>query len=1169
MKKKWQDDALGKTFPGAVIILLKMKLTLCVILFSFLGAMASESYSQTTKLSLDLKNSKVRDALGAIENQSEFFFLYSEKLIDVDREVNIEVKGSTIDKILDKIFEGTNVIYTVKGRQIVLTTPEANTIVEMSSVGQQQKKVTGKVTDSTGASLPGVSVVLKGTTSGVITDNSGNYSLSNIPENATLQFSFVGMKIQELKVGNQTSINIILSEEAIGLEEVVAIGYGTQKKKDLTGSVAVVDINALKSIPSGSADQALQGQASGVVVISSGAPGGTNNIFIRGVSSFGDTQPLVIVDGVQSSLHDINANDAESIQVLKDAGAAAIYGVRGSNGVIIVTTKKGKSGAPKISYDAYFGVQVPPSGNVLDVASPEAYATFVKKMNPDSQLFPNGLLPDYLYGGPGIKGIGNEGDPAIDESKYVFDAANPAKDYLIQRVNKKGTDWFHQIFKPATTQSHNLTMSGGTDKSNYLFSLGYLNQEGTLIETYLKRYSARINTEFKIKNNIRVGENVYFFYKENPAIINQNQDNAIFFAYTMPTFIPVNDIKGNYGGTWAGPGELGNRWNPVALLKNTGANKNKTWDIVGNVYAEVDFLKHFIARTSFGGTIDNQYNFNFTPNRYQDLEQHNLINRYNENSLYNSSWIWTNTVNYNRVFEKHNIKILAGSEAINNYGRGVGGQADGFFSSDPNYLILNNGTSNVSNYSNAYANTLYSLFARIDYSFNDRYILGATLRRDGSSKFGSEKRFGVFPSISAGWRISGENFMKEISWINDLKIRGSWGILGSQNNVPTANAFSLFNSGYGTSYYGISGSGTTSQGFYQSNIGNLNTGWEEDMITNVGFDATLLNNKLSISVEWYSKGINGLLFREPLPATAGGATAPIINIGNVSNKGLDISAIYHGKINNDFQFEVGMNISSYKNLVVKIPDPKYFDVGLVRNQEGHPVSSFFGYEVLGFFKDNSDVAASPKQQDAAPGRFKYKDQLTVDTNSDGIPDEADGIISTADRTFIGNPNPEFNYGLNLNARYKNFDFSMIMYGSQGNDVYNSLRSTITHWNGFPQALSNDLVLNSWTPENQNAKAPIAENSSNFSNGGGSFYVEDGSFLKCRTMMLGYTIMPAVLERLGFSKFRVYVQAANLFMITKYSGIDPELQGSSQAFGIDNANYPNNFKNFNIGVNLSF
>jgi TonB-linked SusC/RagA family outer membrane protein len=1017
-----------------------------------------------------------------------------------------------------------------------------------------QQPVTGKVTGNS-SPLSGVTVQVKGNTVSTQTDADGSFAIPASP-NATLVFTYIGYATKEVPVSNRVVIDVELEAVTRQLDQVVVTGYTRQAKKDITGSVAVVDVAALKSIPAGSAEQALQGQASGVVVINSGVPGGTSNIFIRGVSSFGDTQPLVIVDGVQSSLHDVNSNDTESIQVLKDAGAASIYGVRGSNGVIIVTTKKGKRGAPTFSYDFYYGTQVPPSGNVLNIASPEAYAAFVKKMNPGTQLFPDGTLPDYLYAGPGVKGIGNEGDPAVDPSKYVFDAANPSNDYLIQRVNKQGTDWFHQIFRAAPTQNHSLTMSGGTDKSNYLFSVGYLNQQGTLLDTYLKRYSARINTEFKIKKWFRVGENVYAFYKQNPVFSNQDQDNAIFFAYTMPNFIPVYDINGQYGGTWAGPGELGNRWNPVAMLKNTAKNKNNAWDIVGNMYAELDILNHLTAKTVFGGTVDNQYSYNFTPNRYQDLEQHTGKNSYNENSLYNSNWIWTNTLTYNQIFGNHNVKLLAGSEAINNYGRGVGGSATGFFSTDLNYLVLNNGTSDVSNYSNAYTNTLYSLFARLDYSFNDRYLIAATVRRDGSSKFGETRRFGVFPSFSAGWRISKEKFMEKLFWLNDLKIRGSWGKLGSQNNVPSANAFSLFNSGFGTSYYGISGSGETTQGFYQSNIGNPYTGWEEDEVTNLGLDATIFN-KIDISVEWYKKSINGLLFPQPLPATAGGASAPIINIGDVQNKGWDLSLTYHGKAGRDFRFDVSAIVTAYKNLVVKIPDPGYFDVGLVRNQQGYPVSSFFGYDVIGFFNDSAEIKNAPTQQDAAPGRFRYRDV------------DGDGKITTSDRTFIGNPNPKFTYGLNLNASYRNFDFSMILYGSQGNDVYNSLRSTITHWNGFPQALSNDLVFHSWTPENHDAKAPIAENSSNFSSGGGSFYVENGSFLKCRSMILGYTLAPAILEKLGINKFRVYVQAANLFCITKYSGLDPELQGSSQAFGIDNSNYPNNFKNYNIGINLQF
>jgi TonB-linked SusC/RagA family outer membrane protein len=645
----------------------------------------------------------------------------------------------------------------------------------------------------------------------------------------------------------------------------------------------------------------------------------------------------------------------------------------------------------------------------------------------------------------------------------------------------------------------------------------------------------------------------------------------------MPTFLPVYDIMGNYGGTWAGPSELGNRWNPVALLRNTANNKANTWNVLGNVYAELDFLKYFTARTSFGGTIDNQYYSNFLPNRYHDKEQHNSINVYNENSLYNTSWTWTNTVSYSQVIGSHNVKVLAGSEAIENSGRAVGGSSSGLFASDPNYLVLNNGTSNISNFSTAYVNALYSLFSRLDYSFDNRYLLSATVRRDGSSRFGSAKRFGVFPSFSLGWRLSEEPFLRNIDWINDLKLKGSWGALGSQNNLGPANAFTLYNSNFGNSYYDINGSGSIRQGFYQASIGNPNTGWEEDVITNVGFDANLFRNKLSVSVEWYKKDINGLLFPQPLPATTGGATAPVINIGDIENKGWDISATYHGKANQNFSYNITANVTTYKNTITDIPGPGYFDAppmpggpsgsGFVRNQEGKPVSAFFGYDVLGFFNSEEEVEKSPTQEGAAPGTFKYRD-----VNNDGR-------ISPDDRTFFGDPNPDFTYGLNLSANYKNFDFAMLLYGSQGNDVINTMNLELNVWDDFMEAVGNDMVNHAWSPTNLNAKAPIAANTFSFSRGDeNSFYKENGSFLKCRSLMLGYTLSPSFLKNAGINRFRVYVQAANLFMITKYSGLDPELTSSfgtlsstqqSAAFGIDYANYPNNFKNFLVGLNLSF
>ena len=1036
-------------------------------------------------------------------------------------------------------------------------------MVCLSTVSYAQQVITGRVStnDST---LSGVTVNVKGTSTTTQTDSEGNFKINASPT-SVLVFSYVGFESQEMPLNNRTNVDIFLNRISGSLDEVVVTGYSSQSKKDITGSVAVVDVKSMKSIPTGAAEQALQGQAAGVNVITSGAPGGRSNIFIRGVTSFGDNQPLVIVDGVQSSLHDINPNDIESVQVLKDAGAASIYGVRGANGVVIVTTRKGKSGAPKVTYDAYYGIQTPPGGNVLNIASPTAYADFVKKMKPGTALFANGI-PDYMYAGPGVVGVGMEGDPAVDPSNYVFDPTNRNNDYLIQRFNKGGTDWFHEVFKPAPMQNHTVSVSGGTPNAKYLFSAGYLNQQGTLIETYLKRYSVRLNTEFKLHKNIKIGENAYVFYKQNPAFNNQSQQNAIFYAYTIPSMIPVHDIMGNYGGTWAGP-ELGNRWNPVALLENTRNNRANTWSTIGNLYAEVDFLKHFTVRTSFGGTIENIYNQSFLPNQYQEKEQHAGLNRLEENSAYNSNYIWTNTLTYDNTFGEHTLKVLGGSEYIRNYGRAVGGSASGLFSADPNYLILNNGTSNVTNFSSAYVNTLYSLFGRADYSYGNKYLVSATVRRDGSSRFGSTKKFGVFPSVSAGWRISSEKFMENVTWINDLKVRGSWGKLGSQNNVSPTNAYTLFNSTFGNSYYDVSGSGSIRQGFYQTNIGNENTGWEENIITNIGFDASILNRKLDVSVEWYKKRIDGLLFPQPLPATVGGASAPVINIGDIENKGMDFSATYHGSAGSDLTYNIGANITTYKNTVVDIPGPGYFDVSVARNEEGYPVGSFFGYDVIGFFQSDEDVDKSPTQQAAAPGRFKYRD---VSGNNE---------VNTEDRTHIGNPNPDFTYGLNLNGTYKRFDLSVIFYGSQGNDVFNSLRFQLGKWGDFPAALSNEFIFDSWSPENPNAKAPMPENASNFSNGGtNSFYVEDGSFFKCRSAMLGYSLDRSIFGNVPIERIRLYFQVTNLFTITKYSGLDPELSsafgslGSSQqsaAFGIDNSNYPNNFKNFILGLNISF
>lgn len=1149
-----------------------MKL-IAIILFAGCIQVSARGYSQIT---LSETNAPLQRVFEKIQQQSGYDFVCTYEILKEAGNVTVRVRNASLQQALKECLKGKSLTYVIIGRTVVVQ-PQQQFYHNTSAVAATMAlpplpvEIHGTVTNQQGEPLQNVSVMISGTTIGTTTNSDGRFSL-NAPDdkNIVLEISSVGFQTKSVSVGKQKEINVVLELEVSGLSDVVVVGYSTQKKKDITGSVAVVDVNSMNSIPTGSASKALQGQASGVTVIGSGVPGGQSSIFIRGVTSFGNTQPLVLVDGVEGSLDDINMNDIASIQVLKDAGAAAIYGVRGSNGVIVVTTKKGKSGDMKTTYDAYYGLTTVRKGNVFNLLNSSDYARLTKEVNPETILFANGL-PDFLYANSSGNGTAKAGDPVVDPSKYNFDPSVTSNNYLIQEVNKTGTDWYHEVSRNAPMQSHNLSASGGSGKSNYLFSLGYFEQQGTIMETYLKRYSVRVNTQHNISKSIRIGQNLYSYYRLSPGFNNSAEGNALSLSFRNMPIIPAYDIMGNYGGTWLGP-ELGTTANPVAQQSRSKNDKNHNWNLSGNVFAEIDFLnKHFTARTSFGGNIFHSYNYNFGYVAYNDRQGFDGENSFSESASYFNSYTWTNTLKFTETIGQHDINVLIGSEAISNYGRNVGGSSRSFFSMDPYYVNLSNGTSNITNFSGARKSALYSLFSRLDYSYRGKYILGVTVRRDGSSVFGSEKRFGMFPSFSAGWRVNEESFLKNISFINDLKIRGSYGILGSQTNISSTNAYTLFSSGFGTSYYLINGTGNnTTQGFYQSSNGNPNTGWEQNIVTNVGFDVTVLDNKLSASIEWYKKSINGLLFPQPLPATTGGASPPVINIGDIQNKGWDFALNYLGKIGNDLRFTAGGSISTYKNEVVRIPG-KYFDIkssrigNLVRIQEGQPIGAFYGYEIVGLFKDEADVMASPTQTAAAPGRFKYKDI------------NGDNKITSSDRTFYGNPNPDFVYGINLTAAYKSFDFSADFYGSQGNDALNFTRYYTDFMSVSEGKGRSNVLLTAWTPTNTNSKVPKLEYAPNFSTNSvpNSYYLEDGSFFKCRSVIFGYTLDPDLLKKFRIEKLRVYVQCANLFTITKYSGLDPELNGTlsgsnaSTSFGIDMGNYPNNQRQFLGGLKLTF
>ncbi|HLZ87919.1 MAG TPA: SusC/RagA family TonB-linked outer membrane protein, partial [Puia sp.] len=711
------------------------------------------------------------------------------------------------------------------------------------------------------------------------------------------------------------------------------------------------------------------------------------------------------------------------------------------------------------------------------------------------------------------------------------------------------------------------------------------------------------NTSFSLfDDHVRIGENLFAFYKTNPGYLNApgvNSTNSINAAYQIPNIIPIYDIAGNYAGTISQG--TGNSSNPVAIQQRQANNTNQDYQIVGNVFADVDFLDHFTVHTSVGGTADSYYYNGFATTPYENAENNTAANLYEETFGWNSSLIWTNTLKYANKIGKHDLSILGGCEYIYNTGKAVLATRGNYYITDssnltvsPNLWTLNFGQASTQTNNSGvigdngiltpYQIAIFSLLGRLDYSYDGKYLLSATFRRDGSSVFAPSQRYGNFPAVTAGWRISQESFMSGIHWLNELKIRGGWGKLGSISNINPTNAFTLFGQQINQSYYDLNGTSSNPvAGLYVSQYGNPNTSWEKDQLTNIGFDASVLGNKLDFSFDWYKKLISGLLFVPQVPGTNGGAVDPFTNSGNVQNTGVDLALTYHGSVHNDLRFDITGTFTSYNNKVVALPpgtlyidEPAGAQTITSRIQPGHPLGAFFGYRVIGLFQSWTDVYKSPTQQDAAPGRLKYAD---VDHS---------GKIDPKDRTFFGNPNPKFSAGLNLSVNYRKWDLYMFLYASVGNDILNNVKSSTDFPQSFGNQISTSVAVNSarlvnasGAPAgindstahvaNPGTNVPMLEQSANFSNSGvfNSYIMEKGSFLRCRNLTIGYSFVSNAIKRLHCDKLRVYAQALNLFTITKYSGLDPELNpGSNVVFGVDSGVYPNNQKTYNVGVSLT-
>ncbi len=1107
---------------------------------------AKEGTAQRLKLedvmlTIELDEVQLTEAFAQIEQIVGFNFIYEKKLTNKNKKLTLSIRDQSMMDVLRHFSKEGDLKFRRVNENIYVTRKSSKSKFSDDVIDEtlvQEITLKGKVTDENGEGLPGASVIEKGTSNGTTTDLDGNYQI-NISGEADLVISYVGYKTLEVSVAGRSTIDIQMVLDAEQLEEIVITGYTGQSKRSITGSVEVIDEDELRKNPATRVDQQLQGKVSGVNIITNGAPGGGAQVRIRGYATFGNKDPLYIIDGVPGGgLNDINPNDIESVSVLKDASAASIYGARAANGVILITTKRGrKEQKAQLSYDVFYSLDFDGS-NKPDVLTPQQWGELefqgqraggnTTPSHPSYGSGNNPVIPEYLNGDPS--------KPYDPETNRLLRSAN--------------TDWYDVLTQVGVSQQHNLSIRGGSEAGTYALSFGYLDRQGTLIETSFQRYSTRLNSQFSfLDDRIRVGENITIAYSEANGNIGQSFRRFLYFP-----LIPRFDEGGNFGGTLNGILGLGTNFpNPEAIQVRAKDALNQRMRIFGNAYVEAEIISGLTIKSSIGvdfaSTAFRRYNPEFP-------EGGNPGNSYNQNSGYGNALTWTNTLNYTKSFENHSLTVLAGTEAIENTGRSIGFSGTDYFTTDPNFLNISNaGTINSVTGGGGLTRRLASVFGKLDYSINDRYMASFTLRRDGSSALGPNNRFDVFPAAGVAWVISDESFLANVEAINFLKLSAGWGQVG---NVNTLSNFAFANiyrsdSGFGSTGYDIGGTNANppANGIALTDRGNADLVWETSETLNIGLNFRLFDNKISGSLEWYNRKTKDLIQRTPVPIAAGIAGEPFGNIGEIQNKGVDMNLSYYGQINSDFSFNVTGIVSAYKNKVIDIngnPDtflPASYGNPLLitsRTQVGKEIGAFYGLIVDGVIQEGDDA-----------GNFKFRD-----LNNDDTIDPLD------DSDFIGSPHPDFTYSLNLSANYKNFDFTAFLRGTQGNDIFEWTR-ILTDFQ-FRDLNRNTRVLDAWTPTNpSNTLAEYNGSTANDNSRVSSYYVQDGSYLRLQTIQVGYTFS----EIPGLNKLRLYLQGQNIFTMTGYTGIDPEIgENSGTQIAVDGGGVFSQPRSFLIGLNIS-
>ena len=1117
---------MGGWCPHAVKkALLIMKLTVLLVLATTMQVSARVNGQATISLHLD--QVEISRALNSIERQGVYHFLYNSRLSGIQQRISIDVNNLDVRDVLAKMFTGTDLTYKILANNLI--------VVLSGAPGIQDIKVTGKVTGASGESIVGASVTVKGTSNGTTTDYSGGFTLT-VPDNGTLVISSIGFKTQEVPVSSQSVIEVKLVPSTKVMDEVVVVGYGVQRKIDVTGAVATVKGDEISKQASVNPISALQGKVAGVQITNSGSPGSAPQILIRGLGTyFGSTGPLYVVDGIWcSDVSFLNPADIETLSVLKDASSEAIYGINGANGVIVITTKKGnKSGRTMVTYNGSVGYQK--VTNLVKMANAQEYATMFNELGRASVANGGSFVP-------------------LDSSQFGT-----------------GTNWFDQTLRNALVTNHQVDVSGGTDKTTYNFSLGYLYQDGILKTNDYQRYTAHLQNDFQISKNIKMGYSAIGTYSTS-----DDPPGGIWHEiYSAPPVVPVKFAEGNYGDPgYYGLGQAVS--NPQVSL-DFNHSQSRNYSLTGGAYLDIKFLKHFTFHSNIGGEYIDNASKVYTPVYKATSTQANSVSNLSIIDYDTRKWIIENTLTYSNHFGDHSVTALVGQHADYDYYDEIHSSATGVpnASSGNWYLGLGTGGTGTTydvdpnTYNPAYPllSTVSSYFGRIQYSYKDRYSINATMRADGSSKFVNPNRWGYFPSIGAAWVVSEEGFMKGQSVFNTLKLRGSWGKVG---NVGIPDYVSALTSVSGGAYSVIYGNtGTISSGVSVASIAPPPLVWEKGAGTDFGLEAVVLNNRLTVEADYYNKVTENFIFQVNIPGSVGAANSYIItNVGDIRNNGVELALTWKDNISKDFSYSLSGNVTINNNKVTSnsAGSQKIYNGGegatngnfTTVTTIGEPVGEFYGYKVIGVFQSTADVAAyvdgkgNLYQPGAQPGDFKYAS--TTGT----------GPISGNDRVYLGNPNPKYTYGFNTNWAYKSFDLSVDFQGVADVSVYNAnknLRYGAENW-------TQKFYDNRWHGAGTSNSYPSVNLGSSWNAYPNSWYVESGSYFRIRNLQLGYTIPAATLNRAWIQKLRVYGDLQNPFNFFKYTGFSPEVGGSPGNMGIDNSIYPL-YATYRLGVTLTF